>query len=136
MGSKYEYLDTKIHIDKIIEGSPFKNLRFLELSPFYFRSGYFFGSFCRVLLDFFQDFIKFFEYSFSLYYQMSHYGFRLGAWWRSEISRSWRRRTRFGVLELRRRTTPPKKYQIVAPYNQTKHLYTFQMHLDLNLWSL
>ena len=132
MGSKYEYLNTKIHIDKIIEGSPFKTYVFLNCRHFTSGPDTFSGTFVGYFW-YFQDFIKFFEYSFSLYYQMSHYGFRLGAWWRSEISRSWRRRTRFGVLELRRRTTPPKKYQIVAPYNQTKHLYTFQMHLDLNL---
>ena len=96
MGSKYEYLNTKIHIDKIVkgEGGYLKSLRFLELSPFFFRI-----LFCRVLF-----FVGYFEYFFLgfhkgtvLYYQMSHYGFRLGAWWRSEIDRVGGGEGRFGV---------------------------------------
>ena len=88
MGSKYEYLNTKIHIDKKGKGGggTYVFLHCRHRNHFFFRILFLPGTFCRVLWIFL-GFHKIFVWYSSLYYQMSHYGFRLGAWWRSEIDR-------------------------------------------------
>ena len=127
MGSKYEYLNTKIHIDKKGKGGGVLTFSCIVAIGITFSSGYFFF---RVLFvgyfEYFQDFIKFL-YGTVLSIIRCHtmdFDQVLGGGARLIVEEE-------NQVWCWRRTTPPKKYQIVAPYNQTKHLYTFQMHLDL-----